>query len=190
MSSARVWLCSCSVFAALALATPPAGADGIDANIKELASGNYKTRLAAALALAKSSDNRAVMALITVLQNDKDSALRRVAAIALGRGVDGLPEATIEKVRAALTAAAASDTTGSPQRTVTAPLARTRTGCCVNGTTKLMAQSNPTSTGLVSTKYAAVGRIGSGVRQRWRPGPKRLPTAHDGHITTWSSLLH
>ena len=45
------------------------------------------------------------MALINVLQSDQDSALRRVAAIALGRGVDGLPEATVEKVRAALTTA-------------------------------------------------------------------------------------
>ncbi len=109
MSSARVWLCNCGVLAALALATPPAHADGIDANIKELTSSNYKTRLSAALALAKSTDNRAVMALIGVLQNDKDSALRRVAAIALGRGVDGLPDATIEKVRTALTAAAGND---------------------------------------------------------------------------------
>lgn len=105
MSFGRCWICICAAIAVLLLAMRPASADAIDATIKELSSSNYKSRLSAALALAKSSDARAVMALINVLQSDQDSALRRVAAIALGRGVDGLPEATVEKVRAALTTA-------------------------------------------------------------------------------------
>jgi hypothetical protein len=105
MSFGRCWICICAALVGLLLAVRPASADSIDATIKELNSSNYKSRLSAALALAKSSDARAVMALISVLQSDKDSALRRVAAIALGRGVDGLPEATVAKVRAALTTA-------------------------------------------------------------------------------------
>ncbi len=105
MSFGRCWICICTALTVLLLAMRPASADAIDVTIKELNSSNYKSRLSAALALAKSSDARAVMALINVLQSDQDSALRRVAAIALGRGVDGLPEATVEKVRAALTTA-------------------------------------------------------------------------------------
>ncbi len=101
----RCWICIGSVVAVLLLAIRPASADAIDATIKTLQSSNYKSRLSAALALAKSSDVRAVTALIDVLKSDQDSALRRVAAIALGRGGDGLPDATVEKVRAALTAA-------------------------------------------------------------------------------------
>ncbi len=105
MSFGRCWICICTALTVLLLAVRPTSADAIDSTIKELNSSNYKSRLSAALSLAKSSDARAVMALISVLQSDQDSALRRVAAIALGRGVDGLPEATVEKVRAALTTA-------------------------------------------------------------------------------------
>ena len=105
MSAGRCWIRVYTALAVLMLALRPAAADTIDATIKELQSSNYKSRLSAALSLAKSSDARAVMALIDVLKSDQDSALRRVAAIALGRGVDGLPNATVEKVRATLTAA-------------------------------------------------------------------------------------
>src|SRR6185369_9359207 len=50
--------------------------------------------------------------------------------------------------------------------------------------------SNDTSTGALSTKNAATGLVGSGERQRWRPGPNSPPTTHDGHITTCSSSAH
>lgn len=105
MFAGQCWIRICTALAVLLLALRPASADSIDASIKELKSSNYKSRLSAALTLARSNDARSVMALIGVLQSDQESALRRVAAIGLGRGVDGLPEATVEKVRAALTTA-------------------------------------------------------------------------------------
>ena len=105
MFAGQCWIRICTALAVLLLALRPAAADSIDASIKELTSSNYKSRLSAALTLARSSDARAVLALIGVLQSDQESALRRVAAIGLGRGVDGLPDATVEKVRAALTTA-------------------------------------------------------------------------------------
>jgi hypothetical protein len=45
-------------------------------------------RLAAALALSKSRDRRAVIALAGALRDDDDSTIRRVAALALGRMLD------------------------------------------------------------------------------------------------------
>jgi hypothetical protein len=86
-----------------------ARADGVDASIGDLSSSNYKTRLSAALTLAKSMDARATAALMNVLQSDSDSALRRVAAMALGRRAGDLPDATVEKVRTALTTASTKD---------------------------------------------------------------------------------
>ncbi|MBP9085724.1 MAG: HEAT repeat domain-containing protein [Kofleriaceae bacterium] len=121
MSAGRCWICICAALAVLLLALRTAAADAIDATIKELNSSNYKSRLSAALTLAKSSDARAVTALIGVLQSDQDSALRRVAAIALGRGVDGLPDASVEKVRAALTVAT-KDTDTKVRASATAAL--------------------------------------------------------------------
>jgi hypothetical protein len=91
------------------LATP-AFADGLDDNIKSLrSSDNYKTRLAATLALAKSTEARAHEALMVALQSDKDSTVRRVAAIALGRAGDGASEAMLKRLRAALTTASQAD---------------------------------------------------------------------------------
>jgi hypothetical protein len=76
------------------------------------------------------------------------------------------------------------------QRIWSEPVARSRIGCPVIGMTNIVVMSNDTSTGAVSTKNADTGRVGSGVRQRWRPGPSRSPTSHAGHITTCSSSAH
>jgi hypothetical protein len=65
-----------------------ARADTIDVNIRQLADSSYKVRLAAALALSKSHDPRAVIALADALARDGDSTIRRVAALALGRMID------------------------------------------------------------------------------------------------------
>jgi hypothetical protein len=87
-----------------------ARADAIDDNIKTLrTSDNYKSRLAATLALAKSNDERAQSALIGALQKDSESMIRRVAAIALGRAADGASHAATTRVRAALAMAVKED---------------------------------------------------------------------------------
>lgn len=72
----------------LVLCAGIASADTIDQNVKELGSGGYKMRLAAALALSKSKDPRAVIALADALMSDADPTIRRVSAISLEKMVD------------------------------------------------------------------------------------------------------
>ena len=66
-----------------------AGADAIDKNVDELSSEHgYKVRLAAVLALSKSKDARAVLAVADALVKDEDATIRRVSALALSKMVD------------------------------------------------------------------------------------------------------
>ena len=65
-----------------------AHADSIDTNIRQMADSSYKVRLAAALALSKSHDPRAVIALADALERDAESTIRRVSALALGKMID------------------------------------------------------------------------------------------------------
>jgi hypothetical protein len=87
-----------------------AQADTLDTSIRQLTDSSYKVRLAAALALSKSHDPRAVIALADALHRDDDSTVRRVAALALGKMIDSR---TAEDARElgldALADAAASD---------------------------------------------------------------------------------
>jgi len=65
-----------------------ARADSIDVNIRQMTDSSYKVRLAAALALSKSHDPRAVIALADALERDAESTIRRVAALALGKMIE------------------------------------------------------------------------------------------------------
>jgi hypothetical protein len=98
------------VAAWLLLCGRAAGADTIDTSVHQMAESSYKLRLAAALALSKSRDRRAVIALAGALRDDDNSTIRRVAALALGRILDAR---TAEDVREtgldALADAATSD---------------------------------------------------------------------------------
>jgi hypothetical protein len=76
------------VAAWLLLSGSAARADTIDTSIRQMADSSYKVRLAAALALSKSHDPRAVIALADALGKDDDSTVRRVAALALGKMID------------------------------------------------------------------------------------------------------
>jgi len=74
--------------AVLVLCAGIASADTIDKNVKELGGGGYKVRLAAVLALSRSKDPRAVIALADALNSDTDPTIRRVSALALEKMVD------------------------------------------------------------------------------------------------------
>jgi hypothetical protein len=76
------------IAACLVLCARVASADTVDQNVKQLGNGGYKVRLAAALALAKSKDPRAVIALADSLGTDTDATIRRVSALALEQMVD------------------------------------------------------------------------------------------------------
>lgn len=79
-----------AVIAACVLFAQTADADTVDNNVGQLqsSSSSYKVRLAAALALSKSKDPRAIIALASALGNDADGTVRRVAALALEKMID------------------------------------------------------------------------------------------------------
>lgn len=74
----------------LLLCVRTAAADAIDQNVRELQNSehSYKIRLAAALALSKSKDARAVIAVADALAKDEDATIRRVSALALEKMID------------------------------------------------------------------------------------------------------
>jgi HEAT repeat protein len=87
-----------------------ADADNIDLSVSQLDSRSEKVRLAAALALSKSRDPRAVIALAGTLRNDEDARIRRIAALALGKMIDArTAEDARELALGSLDAAATSD---------------------------------------------------------------------------------
>jgi len=77
------------IAACLLLCVRAVAADTVQTNVTQLStSGSYKVRLAAALALSKSKDARAVIALADALENDTDPTIRRVSALALEKMID------------------------------------------------------------------------------------------------------
>ncbi len=99
------------VAACLVLCIRTVSADTTETNVAQLASGgSYKVRLAAALALSKSRDARAVIAVADALTNDTDPTIRRVAALALEKMVDSrTPEDARELGLTALEEASTGD---------------------------------------------------------------------------------
>lgn len=77
-----------AVITACLLLCGVARADTIDVNIRQMGDSGTRVRLAAALALSKSHDPRAVIALADALERDRDPTIRRVAALALGKMID------------------------------------------------------------------------------------------------------
>jgi HEAT repeats len=85
-------------------------ADRIDDRIAELStSDNYKLRLASAIALSKSADRRALLALTSLLRHAEERSLRRVAVVGLSKQVGKAPPALRAELIAALESAAADD---------------------------------------------------------------------------------
>jgi hypothetical protein len=76
------------VLALLVVCARMAAADRIDQNVRQLRNASSaKVRLAAALALSKSRDARAVIAVADALEHDDDATIRRVSAFALEKMV-------------------------------------------------------------------------------------------------------
>lgn len=100
------------IAACLVLCVRTVAADTVSANVTQLSgTASYKIRLAAALALSKSKDARAVIALADALENDSDPTIRRVSALALEKMIDArTAEDARELGLIALEKAAAKDT--------------------------------------------------------------------------------
>lgn len=94
MSRAPAVLTACLLLSVLLRA---AAADPIDTSVRELSSKSQKVRLAATLALSKSKDARAVLAVSGALTSDADPTIRRVSALALEKMID---DKTAEDARA------------------------------------------------------------------------------------------
>jgi hypothetical protein len=112
MSRAHAVLTACSVAVWVLCSPTVSRADAIDQNVHELAdsSSSHKVRLAAALALSKSRDARAVLAIADALDKDEDATVRRVSALALEKMIDArTPEDALELGVAALEKAARTD---------------------------------------------------------------------------------
>lgn len=78
-----------AVLACCLLSVQTASAETVDANVRQLSSGNaYRVRLAAAASLAKTKEPRAVIALASALRSDGDATIRRVSALALEKNID------------------------------------------------------------------------------------------------------
>ena len=89
-----------------------ASADAIDTSVRDLSSGagaGYKVRLAAALALSKSHDGRAVIAVAGALERDEDPTIRRVSALALEKMVDDKTDADAMELAMAALGSASTD---------------------------------------------------------------------------------
>lgn len=74
--------------ACLLLCSGAAHADSIDRSVRQLSAHATKVRLAAVLALSKSRDPRAVLAVSSSVTKDRDPTVRRVAALALQKMID------------------------------------------------------------------------------------------------------
>ncbi len=105
MSRALAVLTAC-----LLLCGRAAHADSIDTSVKETTAKQQKIRLAAVLALSKSKDARAVLAVSSVVAHDRDEKIRRIAALALEKMIDArTAEDARELAIAALEKASKSD---------------------------------------------------------------------------------
>jgi len=112
-----------AVLTACLLLSRTAVADPIDQSVKELQTKSQKVRLAAALALSKSKDARAVLAVSGALNNDSDPTIRRVSALALEKMVDAsTAEDARELALDALERAARSDSDSKVKSTATSTL--------------------------------------------------------------------
>jgi hypothetical protein len=104
--------------ACLLLCIRTAGADTVENSVRELSSKTQKVRLAAVLALAKSKDARAVLAVSNAVTHDSDPRLRRIAALALEKMIDaGTAPDALELALDALERAAKRDKNADVKQT-------------------------------------------------------------------------
>jgi len=115
------------LFVLLVSTTPTVRADSVSDNVTQLTSKSsaYKVRLASALALSKSKDPRAIIALSDSLNHDSDETIRRVAALAMERMIDDTTPADASSLAfTALDRAATTDQDAKVRETAASTLKR------------------------------------------------------------------
>ncbi|HEY5926638.1 MAG TPA: HEAT repeat domain-containing protein [Kofleriaceae bacterium] len=86
-----------------------AHADAVDTLVKQLGDSSDKVRLAAALNLAKSGDERGILPLAKSLLNDRDKNVRGAAAVGLGKLIKANPSTKYKSLATANLKTAASN---------------------------------------------------------------------------------
>lgn len=119
----QMWRVLAVATACLLLCVRTAAADPIETSVRELSTGTQKVRLVAVLALAKSKDARAVLAVSNAVTHDSDPKIRRIAALALEKMIDAntAPDAH-ELAIAALERAVKTDRNRDVKQTATKTL--------------------------------------------------------------------
>src|SRR5688500_15888410 len=111
------------------LGARPAHADAVDTLIRQLGDSSQRVRLAAALNLAKSGDERGILPLAKSLLNDKDKDVRAASAVGLGSLINANPNTKYKSLASAnLKTAAANDASSSVQTQATNALKKIGAG--------------------------------------------------------------
>jgi len=189
MSRALARFAGCVVaVCALANATR---ADNVDNGVRDLGDASYKVRLAAALALAKSRDPRAVIGLAETVTRDDEPTIRRVAALSLEKMVDAhTADDARELAIAALEKAATTDVDDRVRETAARALKtvskyrRPR-----HGGTSPPAGDRPSVFVNIDPATDASKQLPSETTARVAKAVKRSVESKTGYATTWPGGL-
>ena len=156
IASRLVRLAAPFVVLIMLLTSRVAHADAVDTLIKQLGDSSQRVRLAAALNLAKSGDERGILPLAKSLLNDKDKDVRAASAVGLGSLINANPNTKYKSLASAnLKTAAANDASSSVQTQATNALKKIGAGGSTTTTT------TTTSGGGAGGVYVNVGPMSS-----------------------------
>jgi hypothetical protein len=184
-------LASCVV--AVCVCASTARADSVETGVRDLSDGSYKVRLAAALALSKSRDPRAVIGLAESVTRDDEPTIRRVAALALERMVDArTADDARELAIAALEKAATTDVDDRVRESAAKALkalAKLRRGKRGTGGGTSPANDKPSVFVNVDDTLDQSKRVTSETTERLSNVVKRGVESRTGYATSWPGGL-
>jgi hypothetical protein len=177
---------------AVCLGATTAWADSVDTSVRDLSDGSYKVRLAAALALGRSRDPRAVIGLAEAVTRDDEPTIRRVAASALEKMVDAHTADDARELAIAALEKAATEDVDERVRAVAAKAARTvaklRRGKH-GGTTAPPAGDKPAVFVNVDETLDQSKSVGQETTERLSKVVKRGVESRTGYATSWPGGL-
>ncbi len=165
----------------------------VDSSVHDLSSSGavYKVRLAAALALSKSKDPRAVIGLAEGLERDSDATIRRVCALALEKTMDVSTADDAKQLAFAALDTAAKDDDDAKVRDTAAKTAK-----ALAALRKRKPSSSSTSTGSKPEVFVNIDKTMDQSQQVSGDAAGRLTTivrkgveAKTGYATSWPGGL-
>lgn len=192
MSRALAVFTACFFVTNVVLGSARSYADPVDQSVRELSSNgkSYRVRLAAALALSKSRDARAVLGVADALDRDEDPTVRRVAAIALEKMIDSsTPNDALSLSITALEKAAKTDGDAKVRETAQRVL---RT---VGRFKRKLESSAPAPAGRGSAVFVNIDKALDQTKKAPSDGPERVMNVvkrqveRNGYATSWPGGL-